>query len=47
MINGKLIKEIEVLDTANFQTINLGDWYSRIEITILEIYKGTLYEDMY
>jgi hypothetical protein len=44
-INGNYKQEFEVLDTANLQTFKLKDFYSKIRITILDIYPGTEYND--
>lgn len=44
-IDGNFIKEYELLDTATLQTIRLNQYVKKIRITILEVYKGSTWDD--
>jgi hypothetical protein len=44
-MNGTFRQEFEVLDTPNLQTFRLNGFYSKIRITILDVYNGTEYND--
>jgi hypothetical protein len=43
--NGRFRNEYDILDTANLQTIRFPINVSKIKITILDIYKGTTWDD--
>ena len=44
-MNGNYRQEFEVMDTPNLQTFRLNGFYSRLRITILDIYSGTEFND--
>lgn len=44
--DNKLLQIYEILDTVNFQEIELPDYVSEIKIIITETYKGTKYNDL-
>jgi hypothetical protein len=44
-IDGNNIQEFEVHDTPNLQSFKLNGFYSRIRITILDVYYGTDFDD--
>ena len=44
-MDGNYIQEFEVQDTPNLQLFRLNGFYSRIKITILEVYYGTEFND--
>lgn len=44
-VNGSYKEEFEVQDTPNIQSFKLKGTYSRLKITILDVYRGTDYND--
>jgi hypothetical protein len=44
-LNGNYKQEFEVLDTPNLQMFKLNKFYSKLRITILDVYNGTTYND--
>jgi len=44
-LDGNLVEEYSLLDTAGLQTIRLDHNISKIKITILDVYKGTDWND--
>jgi hypothetical protein len=44
-LNGSYKQEFEVLDTPNLQIFKLNKSYSKLRITILDVYNGTDYND--
>jgi hypothetical protein len=38
-------QEVDLIDTPNYQAITIPSWLDNLQIEILDIYKGTKYED--